>query len=220
MKIIRFFTLSILVVYSSTASAAITLYQGGGSHADTVTEARSAFIAATSATIENFDPPFPSGTSIDFPTGGPTEFTASSTTPLSHINAGISGNSLLSFGETAGHSIAFSFASPISAFGIDILDVSDRGNILSFTLNTGDSGAATTLAGSWHDEFFGVISTTPFSSITFTWSRGGDGVYWDDLRYQHELTAAPESIPMMSIWGLGILSGLIGLLVFRRKETL
>lgn len=196
------FAASLLVITSSTVSAAVSLYQGGGDHTDTIDEARNTFVAATSATVEDFETGFASSNSIDFPIGGPTEFTATSPKTLFQGRYDpVSGMSnLYNKGGNTGHSVTFSFVSPTTAFGIDIRDVADNDNILNFSLSTGDSGTATTLYNTYHNEFFGITSTTPFTSITFTWTDGGDTVFWDDLRHETTVIAggAPTTVPVMS----------------------
>jgi hypothetical protein len=213
---------SLLIIASSTASAAVTLYQGGGDHSDTIDEARNAFIAGTTSTnVEDFETTFSVGASIDFPVGGPTEFTATGTnSPNQSSSYAISGDYTLNqCSNGAGETVTFTFVSPITTFGTDIRDVADSNNILNFSLNTGDAGTATTQYNTYHHEFFGLTSTTPFTSITFTWTSSGDCVYWEDLRYGDGVAIVAEAVnvpvtsdPLILI----LMTGLIGLAAFRQ----
>lgn len=111
----------------------------------------------------------------------------------------------------------FAFAHAVNAFGIWIGDAGSTGAItLNVALNNGASAAALTnfTADSMNWKYFGVMSDTPFSSVTFIPSNYGDGIYFDALRYgQADVHAVPE--PASSLL-LGIAG--IGLLAARRKR--
>lgn len=92
--------------------------------------------------------------------------------------------------------IVFSFAAPISAFGIFVGALGDFGNApttLSGVLSTGETFTAfrdyvSTVPTNTNDFsaglFFGITSVTPFTTIRFTASGiDGDGISFDDLTY-------------------------------------
>lgn len=212
------FAAFLFFIVSSTASAQIQVFQGGGDQDLSIEDARNAFLAATSTTVEEFETAFDPATSIDFPVGGPKAFDASSPIDLAKNSSyAISGTGTLYNCGEADHTVTFSFVSPITAFGVDIRDVADGGNILMGELDIGESGEVTTLWDTYHNEFFGIVSTTPFSTITFTWTGGTDCVYWEDLRYGAAGAASPIptlSRPVMLL--LMLLTGLVGLFSVRR----
>ena len=87
-------------------------------------------------------------------------------------------------------SATFTFDSAITAFGIAIGGAGDVARLtLTALLSNGDSAVALddysgpfTVFGT-NRQYFGVISDTAFTSITFTASNSGDGIFFDSLRF-------------------------------------
>jgi hypothetical protein len=95
--------------------------------------------------------------------------------------------------------VTFTFAEPMSGFGIHIISFGTTG---PGTLTVTDNSAATTpqiLAASnpllppLNDIFFGVFNTdAPFTQITFSMTTTGDAVSFDGLQSCSEAAAIPE----------------------------
>ena len=112
-------------------------------------------------------------------------------------------------------SITFTFASAITAFGIDIRSLGSMGatdlnavlsNSGSITLFTAHSGPVDGLV------FAGLIDPAGFTSVTFTGTNHSDGIYFDRLQASGPfvadilVTPEPQSYVMM-LGGLGALAG-------------
>lgn len=113
----------------------------------------------------------------------------------------------------------FTFNTPITAFGLAIGGAGDVAPItLVANLSNGDSvNALTNYTGSFdvfgtNRQYFGVIDTVPFTSVTFVPSNSGDGIFFDTMDYG-TANATPEPGTLM-MFGSGVV-GLAGLL--RRK---
>jgi len=111
----------------------------------------------------------------------------------------------------------FTFAHGINAFGIWIGDAGSTDAItLTATLDNGVSAAVLTnyepSDSNW--QYFGVVSDTLFTSVTFVPSNVGDGIYFDALRYGPASTQAdgghavpePASALLLGIAGAGLLA--------------
>lgn len=114
----------------------------------------------------------------------------------------------------------FTFAHGINAFGIWIGDAGTGSGpgteiTLTATLDNGESVAVLTnykpSDSNW--QYFGLISDTAFTSVTFNPSNDGDGIYFDALRYSPASTqpdghAVPEpaSALLLGIAGAGLLA--------------
>lgn len=104
----------------------------------------------------------------------------------------------------------FTFTQAINAFGIWIGGAGDVATInLAAGLDNGDAAAALTNysapGGSW--QYFGIITDTPFTRLTFTPDNAGDGIFFDALSYREAaVTAVPEpaSILLLSLAGAGL----------------
>ncbi len=114
----------------------------------------------------------------------------------------------------------FNFASAITSFGIAIGGAGDVASItLNALLSSGDSAVAlNNYSGSFdvfgpNRQYFGLISDTPFTSITFSPSNSGDGIFFDSMSYGRG-TTVPEPATI-AILGLG----LAGLAALRRRRS-
>ncbi len=100
--------------------------------------------------------------------------------------------------------ITFLFSSAINKFGLTITDYGDfTATPLAFSTNAGASGSAA--AGSKPDgneQFFGIIDTTPFTSITFT---GSDPFAIDGVRFGSGAGTVPEPTSALLL-GAGLLA--------------
>jgi hypothetical protein len=111
----------------------------------------------------------------------------------------------------------FTFGSAINAFGVHIGGAGDVApNTLIASLSNGDSATAlSSYTGAFdvfgtNNVFFGVISDTAFTSITFTPSNSGDGIFFDSMDYG-TVGAVPEPVTL-ALFGIGLAG-----LGFRRK---
>lgn len=106
----------------------------------------------------------------------------------------------------------FTFTHAVNAFGVWI---GDAGTTQAITLDAVlDNGATTAVltnfAGAilnW--QYFGLVSDTPFTAVTFVPSNHDDGIYFDALRYgQADVHAVPEpaSALLLGIAGAGLLA--------------
>ena len=112
-------------------------------------------------------------------------------------------------------SATFSFDSPITSFGVDImgfglsnffqgiLSVSNDGTLGPLTIGDNTGGAF----DPDNVIFFGVHDTAAFSNLTFTWTTRGDGLAFDDLKYQAgspipEPAAFPAALALLGLLSL------------------
>lgn len=108
-------------------------------------------------------------------------------------------------------SATFTFNSPITAFGVHIGGAGDVSpNTLTATLGNGDSGLALnnytgdySVFGS-NNQYFGAISTTAFTTVTFTTSNSGDGIAFDSMSFGVAAVPEPETYAML-LAGLGVM---------------
>jgi len=107
-----------------------------------------------------------------------------------------------------GSSLIFEFDSPIKCFGVSITDFGDYfSTLLTFTNNIGDFyTAAVGPDVSWNLQFFGIITDTLFTRVTFSQSDSEDSYAIDEVYY-----GIPEPTTF-SLIALGIL------LFFRRRH--
>ena len=92
-------------------------------------------------------------------------------------------------------SITFTFATPITAFAIDVGDLGTRGATdFSATLSNGNEISFFTeyTGSSFGQLFVGVIDDTEFTSITFHGSIADDGIYFDRMQTAMVTLAVPE----------------------------
>jgi hypothetical protein len=183
-------------VSGSTASASITVY----------TTSASFNAAAGPLPAQNFNagPVGPAPITVGGITISNTGSSIVSVSPAFYA----SGNSVQwTFSGTG--AMTFTFSSPITAFGADFFDVGTVGaTTLSVALNNGDNAALfTSFTGSGgNQQFRGFISTSPFTSITFTNTSGGDFVEIDNVLFGN---AIPEPATM-AVFGLMAAGGVFG----------
>lgn len=165
---------------------------------------RAAFQAATSSLVlESFEAPFNSGSTVDFGAFSASISGAAGTLfPETFSRSVTDGSQALGFAEFGPSTVTFLFDDAITAFGIDFNDLNnvdasaadDIGNDFGVVL-TGDDGSAQGGPGFQNQQFFGVVNTDPFTSITF--SIGATINFglltFDRLEYQ---TAAVSPVPV------------------------
>ena len=174
---------------------------------------RSAFNAAAgSLNFESFEVA-PSGPQASFSFSGFTVEETNGTNALTNvlINSAFgtypvtNGSGALWYDDNDNSIGVFTFASPITAFGLDLTTALNSsitiGGDLSTTLNRTSNTPA----------FFGVIDTTPFTTITFN-ASGGPEVGFDAVSFG--TTSVPEPITMLL---LGV--GLVGLAATKRMRS-
>jgi PEP-CTERM motif-containing protein len=111
----------------------------------------------------------------------------------------------------------FTFGSSINAFGVAIGGAGDVAPItLTASLSNGDTAPVLTnhtgpftVFESGDRQFFGVIDTAPFTSLTFTGSNSGDGIFFDTMSFG-TAGAAPAPVPEPGTLLLFASSGLLG----------
>jgi hypothetical protein len=124
----------------------------------------------------------------------------------------INSNTLSTDGNTT---VSLVFNSPITAFGVDIIDFGNGfTGSLSVTDNTGSFNQ--TLATvppslvSANRIFFGVTDSTPFTSITITQTTApqGDSVFYDNVAFglapAGSTAPEPSSLLLVAIGSLGL----------------
>lgn len=113
--------------------------------------------------------------------------------------------------------VSFTFAQPVTAFGVWIGDAGTQGPIyLSTELDNGEAAAVlrdfTGELRNW--QYFGLIADTAFTSATFWGSNLNDGIYFDALHYRPAAAAVPEPSTALLLGLAGA-----GLLAARRKRA-
>lgn len=106
----------------------------------------------------------------------------------------------------------FTFTQAINAFGIWIGGAGDVSPVnLTASLDNGASAAIlTNYAGTDTSyEYFGIVTDTPFTSLTFIPDNDGDGIFLDALSYREATVNAvpePASVLLLGIAGAGLLA--------------
>lgn len=195
-------------------------------HAQTVYSDRISFDTAfPSANIENWDS-YATGTVINNGStlNGITYNTNSTATLVT--SSFITSTAPNGIGETnagfflPGDTITFSFAQPLSAFGIDINTYATNTGDYTATLSNGD------IANSFFDpfpgfgtgEFVGISDPSSFNSITIT-TPGGVSDTLDTLRYVDASVIGTSPVPEPSSIALMFvgLMAMVGFFAFRSK---
>jgi hypothetical protein len=191
--------------------------------ATTTSTGEAAFLAAAPGLdLDDFEDATFDGTSIGFDGGTITCSGGNLCNVFFGLSFGFAGTSLS--GDNAPFfatpdTITFSFGAAITAFGIFIGGAGDVGlQTLTATLSTGDmvtvlqddTAASGTFVG--NTNYVGVLSDTPFTSISFTGTDDNDGVFFDDARW-----GTPAAIPVPAA-GFLLAGALAGLLLARRRR--
>lgn len=131
------------------------------------------------------------------------------------LNAlGLSGTNL-QVGLRRGETFTFTFATAITAFGATFAGVND------FVRRSGFSAAGSTdwlgVVQDWNARFFGVVSDTPFTTVTITGGPFSEGFGIDNVRWASAPIPTPVPLPAS---GLLLLAGVaaVGLLGRRRAR--
>ena len=127
---------------------------------------------------------------------------------------GTNGPTSLKISENSDDFIKFTFETPITAFGIDLVDALDTGGGSIFV--TVDGGSPEHLIGPTGDLpdlnliFIGVIDLDGFTMVKIDSNDGTDFLFYDNLR--HSKIAEPATIAMFGL-------GLTGLGFIRRRRS-
>ncbi|MEC9434717.1 MAG: VPLPA-CTERM sorting domain-containing protein [Pseudomonadota bacterium] len=210
---LRLFVAIGIVAAPGAASALVTTYVD-----------ETAFLAAAgSVTTETFDG-FVSdasfyNTSLDVgdfviaatTSSVPTNFNEIDASPYEFVNLG---SPYAKIGIDDGDTVTLTFDAPITAFGALFYGVNDD-ELRSQITVAGETVAHPVTSGSVF-AYFGLISDTPFSVLTFTGlSDGGEAMAFDDATYS--AISAPVPVPAAAPLLAGALGGL-GLLARRRRR--
>jgi hypothetical protein len=180
-----------------------------------------AFLAAAGAglSFEGFESALAGGTSVSF-AGGTFECAGTAWCP------GFFGVST-AFADTGANSVYFStpdtatftFSAPITAFGIAIGGAGDVAPInLNAQLSNGSAvPVVTNYSGSFNvfganRLYFGLIDSAPFTSITFSGSNSGDGIFFDSMNIRAAVAVVPEPASLVLLS-----AGLFGAAWARRR---
>jgi hypothetical protein len=108
-------------------------------------------------------------------------------------------------------SSTFTFTHAINAFGIWIGGAGDVAPVnLTALLDNGDAAAVLTnysAPGQTTWQYFGIVSDTAFTSLTFTPDSADDGIFFDALSYRPAAVAAvpePASILLLGVAAAGM----------------
>lgn len=112
-----------------------------------------------------------------------------------------------------GSEVTVSFLSPITAWGADFGDIS-QGNVQRTSINLAGTSYVPASTGQTAVRFFGFVSDTPFSTVTFRSTGTNDGFGIDNVSYAASVAAA---VPEPATWAM-LIAGFaaIGLTMRRR----
>ncbi len=217
-KYLKYLVAASAVIVAGQVQAAVSTYSN---------EAAFGAAAPAGATFESFETAVAGTTSVSF-TGGTFSCSGSAYCPgFFGINTDLANTGSQSVFFASPDSATFTFDTPINAFGIMIGGAGDVAPItLDALLSNGDSAAALTdYSGSFwvfntnagggasdgpNQQYFGVIDTTPFTSVTFKPSNIDDGIFFDSMTYGASGTPIPEPATLtllgLALGGLGFMS--------------
>jgi len=188
-------------------------------HATTTTVVTSladftAAVAGTTITTETFDNEIASAVSITFDTGVTSTLAGGDLVDAinfgdNRVDSGVYRGGVDGGGAVAALTTTFDFTTPIVGFGGDFgaisrLDVSIDGGTTFFDLFT-ETGEV--------NGFFGLVSTTAFSSVQFSTQNSTS---FEGFRIDNLVFAAPVPVPA-AVWLMG--SALMGLVGVARRRS-
>ena len=188
----------------------------------TFTDEASFLAAAPSAVLDNFESSTFDGIFVSFSAGHTTcaggNFCGSFYgNQFGSPDQSLSGTKAVFFGTP--DTLTFIFDTAISAFGIFIGGAGDIApQTLTAALSDGTVvNALTNYVGTGggfpgNTNYFGITSGTAFTSISFTGTAAGDGVFLDNMSYQLASVPLPAGIFLLG-------SGLLGLGALRRRRS-
>ncbi len=207
--------LLITVFFSSEVTASPSYFYN-----DIITD-RASFQAASGPLYsESFEDSFSDTYSLSFSAENPDAFVITSDIIMDHNDFSrivTDGIYAVSFEEYPTSTITFSFDNPINAFGIDVNDMNF--GTMTYSDNLGNSFTdvlqGSTMEGTMlNPQFFGVVNTDAFTSVTLTFTNTDASLSGtlalDRLEYGMASVPLPASL-------LFLLSGIIGLAGFRKK---
>jgi hypothetical protein len=207
-------------MFCAVACLALVAKAGSVSAAPVTYTSDAAFTAATLSTpltLQSFEgAPIDTSTSLDF---GNVTFSCQG---VAFCPGFFGQSSLLAtdgvfsvFFATADTGI-FTFSSPITAFGIDVIGLGDVGTT-SFFIDNGSGPIALETnysAPGGTQTFAGITDAAGFTTVSFTGLEANDGVFFDRLRFGGAaVTAVPEPLTL-SLFGTGV----AGAIALRRRK--
>jgi hypothetical protein len=173
-----------------------------------------AFQAAAGTTAaQGFETPFASGPSVNF-----TAFTVAETSADAFLRQSLAplmatdGVASLEFRSDGPSTVTFTFASPVTAFGITINSFGNTGpGILNVITNVGMTtammlGQSPPQLAPLNEIFFGVVNVDePFTTVTFTTTSTNDIMTFDGASYS-TATVVPEpaSAGLLGVGGIAL----------------
>ena len=169
---------------------------------------------ASSLSIQGFEEPFETSSTVNFP-----GFSVSEESLFANVSSRTDyvsvGNRSLGFTWNGNQSLTFAFDTPIDAFAADILDFGTccGATVLNVASDTGDLSAVAAVGGDLergNKQFFGFISDSPFSTLTFTSDQNSDNdlIIFDEVAFR----AVPEPTCLKLI-----IASFASMLIMRRR---
>ncbi len=133
---------------------------------------------------------------------------------ITPANYDVDGTALANMGVSGLETVTFTFIGPISAFGVDLRRAQNLAGLLEIVIN-GDAFQPPVLP-----DFYGLISSTPFTSVTFRnvdRAEFGDGFGLDNVLHSPIST---NVVPEPMVWAQLIAGfALVGAFARRRRRT-
>ncbi len=180
---------------------------------------KTAFLAAAGRTsFESFEQPILTGSAFaNYPF-----VSAYTDTPFFSfdINATDGAHAVTLYNYFTPEYVLFQFGRPITAFGIDVVDLGDLAPASLIADTNGDTGSVYTdhLVGVRNEVLFaGVIDPAGFESVALTDTSGGDLVSYDSLYTARNFAGG---VPEPTSWAMLIAGfGLVGAIARRRGPS-
>lgn len=118
--------------------------------------------------------------------------------------------------NVAANTVTYTFDTAITSFGINITDFGDREYVgdLTFTNDLGAQFVAATQGADGNDQFFGFVSDTAFTQVTFNQPNPDDYYSVDGVYFGGNAPTSVSAPAPFALLGLG----LIGLAAVRRRS--